>query len=131
VRAHERRRAATPRVGGRSRKKREPAFLHLMTTGRRTGIPREIEIWFTRNGDRYYLVAETGERAQWVMNLRHDPRVRWRVGRTAFDGRARVVDPVRQRPLAAAVRAWSTAKYGWGEGLIVELRPRRTRRARS
>ena len=29
---------------------REPKFLYLTTTGRRTGLPREIEIWFTRHG---------------------------------------------------------------------------------
>jgi hypothetical protein len=64
------------------------------------------------------------------MNLRENPRVRWRVGRTAFQGKARVVDRVRERILAAAVRAASTAKYGWGDGLIVELRPSRPRAAR-
>lgn len=58
------------------------------------------------------------------MNLRKDPRVRWRVGRKTLRGGARVVDGARERTLAAAVRAASTAKYGWGDGLIVELRPR-------
>jgi deazaflavin-dependent oxidoreductase (nitroreductase family) len=110
----------------RPRVAREPTFLHLTTTGRRSGLPREIEIWFTRRAGRYYLVAETGERAQWVRNLRQDPRVRWRVGRQAFGGRARVVQGARERALAAAVRAASTAKYGWGDGLIVELRPGRS-----
>ena len=128
--ANRRRRAATPQASGQERRRPEPQFLYLTTTGRRTGLPREIEIWFTRSGDRYHLVAETGERAQWVMNVRRDPRVRWRVGRTAFTGRARVVDRARERALAAAVRAASTAKYGWGKGLVVELRPRRTRRSR-
>src|SRR5262249_14143389 len=123
------RRAAMRSAAGRSRKQPEPKFLYLTTTGRRSGLPREIEIWFTRSGNRYYLVAETGEHAQWVKNLRQDPRVRWRVGRTAFGGRARVVDAARERALAAAARASSTAKYGWGEGLLVELRPSRTRRA--
>jgi deazaflavin-dependent oxidoreductase (nitroreductase family) len=108
----------------------EPEFLHLTTTGRRSGLPREIEIWFTRDGDRYYLVAETGERAQWVRNLRADPAVRWRVGRKEFGGRARVVDRAREPDLSAAVRTRSRAKYGWGDGLIVELEPRRAHRRR-
>ena len=84
---------------------RKPEFLYLTTTGRRTGLPREIEIWFTRRAGRAYLVAETGERAHWVRNLRADPRVRWRVGSRRDTGRARVVDPVREAALAAAVRA--------------------------
>jgi deazaflavin-dependent oxidoreductase (nitroreductase family) len=79
----------------------EPEFLYLTTTGRRTGLPREIEIWFTRRDGRYHLVAETGEGAQWVRNLRADPMVRWRVGSSAYAGRTRVVDRVREARLAA------------------------------
>ena len=33
----------------------EPEFLYLTTTGRRSGQPREIEIWFTSRDGRYYL----------------------------------------------------------------------------
>jgi deazaflavin-dependent oxidoreductase (nitroreductase family) len=129
IRADSRRRASTPGTAARARGKPEPKFLYLTTTGRRTGLPREIEIWFTRNEGRYYLVAETGERAQWVMNVRKDPRVRWRVGRAAFSGQARVVNRTRERALVAEVRARSTAKYGWGDGVVVELCPGRARRA--
>ena len=39
-------------------------YLYLTTTGRRSGQPREIEIWFTRRGDRYCLGAEHRERAE-------------------------------------------------------------------
>jgi hypothetical protein len=41
--------------------------LHLTTIGRRMGLPREIEIWFVVHGDRFYLFAETGEAAAWVI----------------------------------------------------------------
>jgi deazaflavin-dependent oxidoreductase (nitroreductase family) len=118
------------RAGRRPRRPPEPEFLYLTTTGRRTGLPREIEIWFTRRDARYYLVAETGERAHWVRNLRANPRVQWRVGRRTYSGTARAVDPARAAALAATVRARSTAKYGWGDGVIVELRSARTRRLR-
>ena len=121
--AESRRRPAS----GRQRVPAEPKLLYLTTTGRRTGLPREIEIWFTRRDTRYYLVAETGERAQWVRNLRANPRVRWRLGARTCAGRARVVDPGREAALAAEVRARSIGKYGWGDGLIVELRPTRAR----
>ena len=53
----------------------EPEFLYLTTTGRRSGQPREIEIWFTERDGRYYLVAEHGEQTGWVQNLRTNPRV--------------------------------------------------------
>ena len=112
---------------GRRRRKTEAELLYLTTTGRLTGVPREIEIWFTRRAGRAYLVAETGERAQWVRNLQADPRVRWRVGSRRHIGRARVVNRVREAALAASVRSRFEAKYGWSDGLLVELRPR-TRR---
>ncbi len=101
----------------------EAPHLYFTTTGRRTGRPREIEIWFTRRDGRYYLVAEHGERAGWVLNLRADPRVRWRVGDVAFAGRARVVDAAAEPELSATVQRLSAEKYGWGDGLVVELAP--------
>ena len=44
----------------------ETEFLYLTTTGRRTGQPREIEIWFTEDAGRYYVIAEHGEGARWA-----------------------------------------------------------------
>jgi deazaflavin-dependent oxidoreductase (nitroreductase family) len=103
----------------------EAKYLYLTTTGRRTGRPREIEIWFTRHEGRYYLVAERGLRAQWVQNLRVDPVVRVRVGARRFRGRARVVDARAERSLVRTVRRRSETKYGWGTGLVVEIAPPR------
>lgn len=102
---------------------RTTKYLYLTTMGRRTGRPREIEIWFTQRDGRYYLVAEHRERAQWVQNLRATPRVAVRVGRRAFAARARVVDAKTESELARAVRKLSEKKYGWGNGLVVELDP--------
>lgn len=101
----------------------EEAYLYLTTTGRQSGQPREIEIWFTCREGRYYLLAEHGERARWVLNLRAAPRVCWRVGDAAFTGQARVVDADAEPALSAVVRRLSTEKYGWGDGLVVELTP--------
>jgi deazaflavin-dependent oxidoreductase (nitroreductase family) len=103
----------------------EPQYLYLTTTGRLTRRPRRIEIWFTRHEGRYYLVAEHGLRAQWVQNLLADPAVRARVGARSFRARARVVDRGLERDLVGAVRRRSEAKYGWGDGLVVELSPAR------
>ncbi len=103
----------------------EPKYLYLTTVGRRSGRPRRIEIWFTRHEGRYYLVAEHGRRARWVQNLLADPAVRARVGARGFRARARVVDHRAERALVGAVRRRSEAKYGWGDGLVVELQPAR------
>jgi len=99
----------------------ESQYLYLTTTGRLTGQPRQIEIWFTRLGDRHYLIAEHRARAQWVRNLVADPAVRVRVGRATFRARARVVNARLEPRLARAVRKLSEKKYGWGDGLVVEL----------
>jgi deazaflavin-dependent oxidoreductase (nitroreductase family) len=102
---------------------REPKYLYLTTTGRTTGRPREIEIWFTRLDGRHYIIAEYRERARWVLNIRADAVVSVRVGRTRLAARARIVDTRREPALARQVRARSKRKYGWGDGLVVELRP--------
>ena len=101
----------------------EPPYLYLTTTGRRSGQPHEIEIWFTHRAGRDYVIAETGARARWVKNLRANPRVRWRVTGGAFNGWARVVDAAAEPELNAAVQDLSREKYGWGDGLVVELVP--------
>ena len=101
----------------------EQEYLYLTTRGRKTGRERRIEIWFTRRGRSYYLVAEHGLRAHWVQNLLVEPRVRWRVGTTAFRGRARVVRAETAPALVRDIQARSRDKYGWGDGLVVELDP--------
>jgi deazaflavin-dependent oxidoreductase (nitroreductase family) len=101
----------------------DPQYLYLTTTGRRTGLPREIEIWFVQRSGRHYLVAEHAERSQWVRNLLADSKVSWQVRGVRYIGQARVVDPAKEPALSDAVRSLSRAKYGWGEGLVVELTP--------
>ena len=97
-------------------------YLHLTTTGRVTGQPREIEIWFTEHGGRFYLVAER-ESANWVRNIQSQPQVKVRVGDAEFNAIARVMHNDRDPQLAATVRALFDGKYGWSDGLIVELTP--------
>lgn len=98
-------------------------FLYLTTTGRRSGLPREIEIWFTEREGRFYVIAEHRERAQWVRNILADPHVRVRAGDRAFAGVARPVPDEREPELVRAVKALSDAKYRWSDGLVVEIAP--------
>ena len=100
-------------------------FLYLTTTGRISGHSREIEIWFTERGGRFYLIAEQRERANWVRNIQAQPQVKVRVGDRQFDATARVVHDDREPQLTRAVKELSDAKYGWSDGLIVELTPAR------
>jgi deazaflavin-dependent oxidoreductase (nitroreductase family) len=68
-------------------------FCYLVTTGRVTGRPHEIEIWFAADGDTFYLLAGAGDRSDWVRNLRASPRVTVRVRDTTYAATARVVNP--------------------------------------
>jgi deazaflavin-dependent oxidoreductase (nitroreductase family) len=55
-------------------------FAYLTTTGRRSGAPRTVELWFAGDGLTLYMLAGGGRRADWVRNLLADPRVWIRVG---------------------------------------------------
>jgi hypothetical protein len=63
-------------------------YLYLTTTARLTGQPREIEIWFTEHGWRFYLVAER-ESANWVRNIQSQPQVKVLVSDAEFNAIAR------------------------------------------
>ena len=101
----------------------DPECLYLTTTGRRSGQPREIELWFAARAGRYYVVAEHRHDASWVQNLTVQSRVHVRVGEASFAARARAVYESDEPDLAIAVQELFEQKYGWGEGLVVELTP--------
>jgi deazaflavin-dependent oxidoreductase (nitroreductase family) len=98
-------------------------YLYLTTTGWKSGKAHQIEIWYVLHSGRYYLVAETGERAHWVQNIRRDPAISVRVGSLQFTGTGRSVDRAAEPELAAVVGALMDAKYDRSDGLIVELAP--------
>ena len=97
--------------------------LYLTTVGRRTGLPREIEIWFVVWCECLYLFAETGEAARWVKNIRDNPKVTVRIGESQISATARVLDRHTDSKLWDRVAAIANRKYGWGDGLPVEITP--------
>lgn len=102
---------------------KEPQYLYLTTTGRKSGNPHEIEIWFVAHDGAYYLVSEKRDRADWVQNILHNPAITFRVAEQTFRGAGRTVDPAAEPALAEAVSALMDTKYNWSAGLIVELKP--------
>lgn len=96
-------------------------FLYLTTTGRVTGQPREIEIWFVESKGNFYVLAEHFYKAQWVRNIQHNARVRVRVGNRNFEAAARILDEDRDRETWQTAQRLSREKYEWGEGLPVEI----------
>lgn len=83
-------------------------FCYLTTTGRRTGRPHRIEIWYAADGDTQYLLSGGGRSADWVQNLLADPVVHVEVDGSVRDGRARVLD---DGPEADRARSLVFAKY--------------------
>lgn len=68
-------------------------YCYLTTTGRTSGEPREIEIWFAMRGATLYLMAGGRERAHWVRNIRANAAVSVRLGEAQFRATARIVEP--------------------------------------
>lgn len=101
----------------------ELQVLYLTTTGRVTGKPREIEIWFVESAGKLYILAEHFHKAQWVKNIERNARVRIRLGEREFDATGRVLDQHRDAEAWEAAQKLARAKYGWGEGLPVEFTP--------
>jgi deazaflavin-dependent oxidoreductase (nitroreductase family) len=68
-------------------------FCYLTTTGRVTGRPHEIEIWYARAGETLYLLSGGGDRSDWVCNLMAESSCTVRIGhdRETVGARGRVL----------------------------------------
>src|ERR1700730_7155162 len=78
--------------------------IDITTLGRRSGIPRRIEVWFHRVDGRWYLTGVPGPRS-WYANLRAHPRftVHLKHGVTAdLPATARPVDEPTRRGVITA-----------------------------
>ena len=98
-----------------------PQFLYLTTKGRKTTRRHTIEIWFIEYNKRYYIMSEHKKTSDWVQNIIVDPNVSFNVNNKAYKGYARLVDKSKEPILANAVSDLMFRKYGWNDGLIVEL----------
>lgn len=104
---------------------RVPGYAVLETTGRRSGEPRRTPVGDGLDGDTFWIVAEHGRRAAYVLNIEADPRVRVRVRGRWREGTAVLLpddDPrERQRTLAKgrpAVRFNAAAVRTFGTDLL-------------
>jgi deazaflavin-dependent oxidoreductase (nitroreductase family) len=78
-------------------------YCYLTTTGRVTGRPHEIEIWFALHDDTLFVLSGGGERSDWVRNLIRDPHVSVRIGDDVRETTARVVTDDDERELAGTL----------------------------
>ena len=68
------------------------------------------------------MIAEYAT-SHWVQNLQANPLVQVRAAGKTFAGRATIVSPDAKPDLHRAVRDLSRRKYGWGDGLVVQVTP--------
>ena len=67
-------------------------FCYLTTSGRVTGSPHRIEIWFALVDQTVFLMAGDRDRSDWVRNLMITPDVELELGGRKRVTRARVVE---------------------------------------
>jgi len=75
-------------------------YCYLTTTGRVTGKPHQIEIWFGLNDGTVYLLSGGKEKSDWVKNLLKNPPVTLRIARKTFNAIARIVTDKEEEMMA-------------------------------
>ncbi len=75
-------------------------YCYLTTTGRVSGRPHEIEIWFGLRNNTVYLLSGGGEKSDWVKNLLKNPSVTVQIRKRAFAGTARLVKEKKEDTMA-------------------------------
>jgi deazaflavin-dependent oxidoreductase (nitroreductase family) len=83
-------------------------YCYLTTTGRRSGRPHRIEIWYAADGDTLYLLAGGGRGSDWVRNLEAEPAIEVELDGVVRPARGRILDGGEE---AARARALVFAKY--------------------
>ncbi|HXQ34181.1 MAG TPA: nitroreductase family deazaflavin-dependent oxidoreductase [Anaerolineales bacterium] len=92
-------------------------YCYLTTTGRVTGKPHEIEIWFGVDSGSLYLLSGGGHQSDWVKNLFKNSSVSVRIAKHTFSGRARIVTDEQEDTKARYMLA---EKYQeWEEGRML------------
>jgi deazaflavin-dependent oxidoreductase (nitroreductase family) len=65
-------------------------FLLLTTTGRKSGKPHEVELWFAIEGTGVYLSHE-GDPTDWMKNIAKNPKVVAKIESTTIRANAKIV----------------------------------------
>jgi deazaflavin-dependent oxidoreductase (nitroreductase family) len=78
----------------------EEDFCYLTTTGRVSGRPHTIEIWFGLHAGTLYMLSGGRGSSDWVKNIRRQPKVRVQIRSLSFEGVGHVVEEPEQDALA-------------------------------
>jgi deazaflavin-dependent oxidoreductase (nitroreductase family) len=75
-------------------------FCYLTTTGRRSGNPHTIEIWFALSGRTLYMLSGGRDKSDWVRNVMRNSAVHVRLRDETYAAHARVVSDPTEDALA-------------------------------
>jgi deazaflavin-dependent oxidoreductase (nitroreductase family) len=101
-------------------------FCYLTTTGRLSGNPHRIEIWFVLADETVFLMAGDRDRSDWVRNIMASPDVQLELGARKRTTRARLVEDASEED--ALARRLMLEKYAprdvddlseWGRTALV------------
>jgi deazaflavin-dependent oxidoreductase (nitroreductase family) len=86
-------------------------YCYVTTTGRVSGRPHRIEIWFGLRDKTLYLLSGGGDKSDWVRNMRARPAVTVQLGEHTFAAQARIVgdeqeDALARRLVAGKYQEW-------------------------
>lgn len=101
-------------------------FCYVTTTGRRTGTPHTIEIWFAWSPTTRTTYILTYRTSDTVRNLRRNPEVTVRIGGETCRATARLVKPAGEEDATARRRiidkyqaAGASDLESWGAGALL------------
>ncbi len=89
-------------------------YCYLTTTGRVSGRPHTMEIWFGIDGSTLYMLPGGRDRSDWVKNLQRTLEVALRIADRQLRGQARVVHAVTDAEEDALARRLLMEKYAPG-----------------
>jgi deazaflavin-dependent oxidoreductase (nitroreductase family) len=95
----------------------EARFCSVTTTGRITGNPHEIEIWYVQRHETVYILMGGGEKADTVRNVAKNAGAWVRIGSKTVPAHGRVVSDAAE---AAWVREHLPRKYAHEEEGLAE-----------
>ena len=73
---------------------RAPGWVLLTTTGRRTGLPREVLLPCERSRDTLIVISTYGSQSDWIRNIRRDPRVQVTCAGWVLRAQAEIVEDI-------------------------------------
>src|SRR5919106_651251 len=76
---------------------RAPGWMLLTTTGRKTGLPREVLLPCERSRDWLYVISTYGRRSDWMRNIARDAHVRVTAAGWSIPARAEIVDDLDEK----------------------------------